>query len=382
MIRALTMGLLGRPLVLMVVAGLFFSISAYVDLLGSLLGVTLTLAAGFAVFRAAADDEPFDWLRIADPVEELAIPTVKGLVALAPAILVVAAGITFPVVREYEIAVTHKHSLAVTLALSPSFWLISLPCIAYVPLALLNAATAQSWAAILDVRRTIGFVKRRKNDCKLAIAVPAAGFFATLIFSLLLPRGWFGMFFAGTLAAATGIATMRVLAEFVFLDPEWFGWGRADESMVELGDPAAPAMEEDVAPVQPAKSMSTTLEGQIRAALDAKDAKLALTLFTSVPQAERQLTPPTLTRVGQAAAFLEEYSAALAALLAAAAPPVPESAKPLVIAAKILDERLRDLDGARRLYNQVLTRFPGTQAADYAKQQLADPRFFLAQKVG
>jgi TolA-binding protein len=90
----------------------------------------------------------------------------------------------------------------------------------------------------------------------------------------------------------------------------------------------------------------------------------------------------TLTRVGQAAASIEEYSVALSALMLASHPDAPESAKPLVIAAMILDERLRDHGGAKRIYEQVVQRFPGTQAAEKARRELADPRFILEGKTG
>ena len=188
--------------------------------------------------------------------------------------------------------------------------------------------------------------------------------------------------FVGALFAAVAFcwglySAFGLLGDFLWVYASDVGYGRADESIVDAGDPAAPLAEEP-APVAkgPAPHLVTTLEGRLTSALDAKDARLALSVYVAEADlADATLPPALLLRTGQAAASVDDLAFAIRALTAAGQHAVPDGAKALVIAARIFDERLREMDRARLLYESVVQRFPGTQAAQYAAQQLADQRF-------
>jgi hypothetical protein len=273
---ALTTGLLGHAAASIVACGVLFSLSQILGVIGTLLGVLGTLIAGLAIMRSAGEGEAFDWMGFADPLEEVAMPLARGLLVLLPLLIPVLLGIKLGITDVYEVEPVHRHSLLWALAHAPAFWSIAIAGIAYAPLALLNATTAQSWGAVVNPITLLKPIRRWPREYGWLTLVAGVGFFATLLLCALSGNGWLGSLLVGVAASATGIATMRVSGELLYLHPEEFGWGRADESWVDLGDPSAPAME-DVVPATAASPVHATLpplEARIRAALDARDAPL------------------------------------------------------------------------------------------------------------
>jgi len=334
---------------------------------------------GIAQLRAAASDTVFDWAAFSDPLDEIVMPLARTLLLGTPAFIVVHYLVYRMILFPLETAATAASSAEWALATGWSFWVAALFCLCYGPLALLHGTVSSDWGATLNPIRAVRSVFPWRRDFGRITAVAAGIFLAAFLFEWLLPRGPIGSFGAGVAIAVGSFAICRALGELVRLHPEEFGWGRVDEAWVDLGDPDAPEMEPAVVEAAKRPTSVTSYEGQMTAALDAKDAPLAVRLFQSVEGAESQLSPATLTRIGQAAAAIEVYTVALTALLAAALPETPESGRPLIIAAKILDERVRDHAGAKRLFQQALDRFPQTPAGEYARQQLMDARFIAVR---
>ncbi|MFW6369226.1 MAG: tetratricopeptide repeat protein, partial [Myxococcota bacterium] len=85
------------------------------------------------------------------------------------------------------------------------------------------------------------------------------------------------------------------------------------------------------------------------------------------------LDPSVHLEVGRSAAGAGDMDLACAAMTAAATLDPTHELVPraMVLLARLSGERLGDLARAEELYQDVLQRFPGTSAADFAKKQLA-----------
>lgn len=354
-----------------------------IAIVGWLLGGTGALVLALHLMKTRADGEEFDWPSPSDALEQVAMPLVRFLVANLVPLVFVFVLVEFQVIAPWRRQITHDHSLEVTLLLAPGFWLSIVLLAAWMPFATLGSLLAPSLGGAANPIEWVRIVNRYRRQAGFVLAVGGGGTLAAALFALATPRGPFVGFLTALLVAWVFFATAALLGEFVRLYASELGYGLADASEIELGDPNAPAMYEP--PPEPAKAApieASTLAGRLAAALDARDARVAVRIYNASPDADSTLAPALLLRVGQAAASLEQYGPALAALTAAGRHGEPESSKALVIAARILDERMRDLDGAKRLYQQVLQRFPGTQAAEFAARQLADTRFLRSTRSG
>ncbi|MBI5479488.1 MAG: hypothetical protein HY906_11560, partial [Deltaproteobacteria bacterium] len=82
--------------------------------------------------------------------------------------------------------------------------------------------------------------------------------------------------------------------------------------------------------------------------------------------------PARHVAVGRAAAAAKEYHLAGRALRAAAdeAPDDPEAQRAWVLLARVYADKLGDAARARQIYGYVLERYPGTEAAAFARAQL------------
>lgn len=376
-------GPLANPRVLVAMLGCalaMFSVSL-LSFVGVVVALAVVTVLGLRLVRTTAEGEAFDWPPLSEGMEQIVMPLARALAATVIPIAVLFGGVYVMVVSRYDVEVGHVRMLAPTLARAPSFWLAALFAVLTVPMMLLNVAVSTDWMAVLNPVRAFLPVRRFVREFGWITLLAGAGFLATFLVRWGLPRGFIGTFVASLVASYAAFTTFRVLGELVWLNPEEFSWGAADEGWVELDDPGRPQVEDDRSvKASTAVSATVSFDAQMMALLDNRDARAATRLFKETPGAESQLPPATLLRLGQAAATVDENAVALTVLLGAGAGDSPEGAKALVIAARILDERMRDQDGAKRLYTQVTQRFPGTQAAEFARKQLADPRFFLSRK--
>lgn len=373
----------GRPLLLLVLSAIAVMVLGLAGTIGVLIAVPALLGFGLLLKRSVANDEPFEWPSTSDLVDEVLPPAGRALAALWPVALVVYVGVYELVVAPWQIEPVRAHSMAVTLLLSPSFWLASLASLAFAPMALVQATLAQGWGAAVNPVESIRLSRRYPDAWKWLSAIAAGAFVATFLVRWGLSNGPMAFLLAALVGTAGLLAACAVGGALIYLRADELSWGRANEALVELGDPSAPAMYEPSepapAPAAPGQHLTST-DAQLEVALDAKDAALVTRLFNDDPAVEQRLPGPTLLRIGQAAASVGDYSAALRALMRASLDQSDNGARALIIAGRILDERLRDTDGAKRLFQQVLTRFPQTPAAAFAAKQLSEPRFFLARR--
>lgn len=374
----------GRPLLAIVVCALLMTTSVKLSAIGLVLGMLATLVLGLRYVRTTADGVDYDWPPVSQAADEIGKPLARVLAGLAPVLVVAFVGIYQLSYSPWKISADRSRSLTVAFLTSPGFWLALVVILAWTPVVLLSATIAQTVLEALDPRAVLREVKAKRRDYAWVLAPGAAAAVLAMALRWLLPPGFIGTLLVSLLVVYAVFAACRLLGELLWLNPDVLGWGREDDAYVELGDPRAPEEETPVvvpvAAPTPTLQMNTSLTAQMQAALDARDVKLIMQLYTSNKNADGELPPPLLLRVGQAAASVSDYARALSSLSAAGRDPGPDGGKALVIAARILDERLRDVDGAKRMFTQVVERFPGTQAATYAAQQLADPRFFSFRK--
>lgn len=376
---ALVGTLLGRPVLAVGLVALVLSSSLWVGMFGLLLGFVplAVLAARYA--RTTADGEVLTWPDFSDAADEVVAPLARFSATAAPLLVLLFFGIQVSIVAPWTVEAQRLQSLTGALLTGPTFWLAVLPTLALLPAVIGAAFLADAWWEGLTPRRISQLFRHGRREYGWMVLVAGAGFLVTTLVRWLSSPGWLGLYVASFVATYAVFAVARLVGEVVWLNPDAFGWGRADEAWVELGDPDAPALEPEAREVTaPPVALSSTVGGQLQAALDARDVALIVDLFVKHSAEAQSLPAPLLLRVGQAAASVNEYATAMDALLAAAKGSGDESARALVIAGRILDERLRDHAGAKRIYEQVIARFDGTPAAKWVREQLADPRFFLA----
>lgn len=369
----------GRLALAWVAAALGLWLTVFSTAAGLLVGGALTLGLSLHLLRTRAEEAEFDWPAVAESRELLGIPLARALLAnlavLVLAFVLVERGVLTP----FRTETVHAHSLAVTLFLSPRFWLTLGLVAAVVPFATLQSVVAETTAGIVNPVELVRLARRWPRAWGWAAALAGGGALVTTLLNALTPRGPLSGVVVALAASYVFFATAGFLGALLQLHASELGWGRADESWVDLGDPNAPELWEPPAPSDagPVAASQSSLEARLTAALEARDAKLALEVYDAGAEADETLPPALLLRLGQAAASLSLYRQALQALTAAGRHGTPDASKALVIAARIFDERMRDTEAARRLFQQVVERFPGTQAADYSGRQLADPRFVV-----
>lgn len=373
--------LLGRPALAIGLVALVFSSALWFGLFGLLLGFVPLAVLASRYARTIADGVAFDWPDLSDAGEEVVKPLARWAATASPLLIVLFLGVQVAIVTPWQVEAQRLQSLAVALLTGPTFWASVLPSVALLPVVIGSALLADAWWEGLTPRRITQLFRHGRREYGWMVLVAGAGFLVTTLLRWLWSPGWLGLFLASLVATYTVFAVARLVGEIIWLNPDAFGWGRSDEAWVELGDPDAPALEAEVREATlPPVALNSSVGGQLQAALDARDVALIVDLFVKHNAEAQSLPPPLLLRVGQAAASVSEYATAMDALMAAGRGTGDESARALVIAGRILDERLRDHAGARRVYEQVIARFDGTPAAKWVREQLADPRFFLVAR--
>ncbi len=347
----------------------------------SAVALTITLSLGLRLLRATAEDEPFEWPAPAEAMDEVVMPLARVLAAAALPTLALLIGIEGFALKGASVS---ARSLALRLATAPTFWLASLFAVGTMPLMLLHAARTTEWSKLFNPVHALFPVRRFPREYGWISLFAGGSFLVAFLLGWALPAGRFEGFVVAVLASYGAYATFLLLGQAGWLHPEELGFGEAEDALVDLGDPEAPTPE-DSAPEKPAEPApapvpTASVESQLVALLDQREVAAALSLYRSVAKGQEPISPSVLLRCGQAAASQNELALAMTALLAAGRGDGGDSAKALVIAGRVLDERMRDQSGAKRLYTQVLQRFPGTPAAQFAEKQLADPRFMLSDK--
>ena len=90
------------------------------------------------------------------------------------------------------------------------------------------------------------------------------------------------------------------------------------------------------------------------------------------PTAHLELPPEVHVAVGRAASAAQDYHLAVRALRAAAdvAPDATEGQRAWVLLARVYADKLGDATRARQIYGYIVERYPGSEAAAFAKAQL------------
>jgi hypothetical protein len=112
----------------------------------------------------------------------------------------------------------------------------------------------------------------------------------------------------------------------------------------------------------------------VAAALERSDLPAAMALWERLdPEAHHALPPAAHVAVGRAAAAARDFHLAVRALRAAAdvAPDDPEAQRAWILLGRVYADKLGDVARARQIYGYVIERYPGTEAADFARAQVA-----------
>jgi hypothetical protein len=302
----------------------------------------------------------------------------------------------------------------------PVIWLLVLLGIAYCPMALVAAATDIELVGMLNPLQIVRYIGKAGRDYLITVAalallaVPGAlisGLIAPLLRGLPIP------FFCRWLAEAATLyvpfVMARVLGTLLHVHGDALDWGNASEYEEPVLPDARPRgtapaprprASQPVAPLAPQAAASPMIElpleesvptvlaavgageppleeppaapltpptTEIGRALAGQDLPRALSLYEESRQAAQGLAPDEHFAVGQAAANAGRYPLAVRALKVAAYSSHPVAPRALVILARVYGEGLRDPDSAERLFHETVKRYPGTAAAAFAQEQLA-----------
>jgi len=295
----------------------------------------------------------------------------------------------------------------------PVLWLLVLVGIAYCPMALVAAATDIELVGMLNPVQIVRYISRAGRDYLITVAavalmaIPGAlvnGLVAPLLRALPIP------FFCRWLAEAASLyvpfVMARMLGTLLYVHGDALDWGNpsdyeepvlpdarprgtappprarssqpvaplaaapAEIPMIELpGEDSVPTVMAAEAPAQPPPATPPTTE--IGRALAAQDLTRAMSLYEEQRQ-HPDLAPDEHFAVGQAAANVARFPLAVRALKAAAYSTHPIAPRALVILARVYADGLRDPDSAERLFHETVKRYPGTPAAEFAQEQLAN----------
>jgi len=305
----------------------------------------------------------------------------------------------------------------------PVLWLLVLLGIVYCPMALVAAATDIELFGILNPLQIFRYIAKAGRDYVITVvavalmAIPGAlilGLVAPLLRALPIPfiSRWLGE--AASLYVPFVMA--RMLGTLLRVHGDALDWGNpSDYDEPVLPDarprgtpppPKPPRASQPVAPLSPPsgaipmielgaeESVPTVLatevatgelpldppaaeppmaasDTEIGRALAARDLAQALSLYDAARGAPGPLTPDEHFAVGHAAADAGRFPLAVRALKVAAYSTGAIAPRALVILARVYREGMRDPDSAERLFHETLKRYPGTPAADFAREQLA-----------
>jgi hypothetical protein len=271
----------------------------------------------------------------------------------------------------------------------PRAWAMGLVCLAYLPMALMLAATGASLLDMLNPVKGVRIILRLGRDYGVTL-----GALFTLGLAFLVVRS----IASGIRAVDLGLVTRwpaellelfvpfimaRVLGLLLYTRGDVLGYGAPSDYWSPVLQSATPStsLRVDHAPALALAATADTAEApaavdQVQAltrAVEGRDIPLALALYQmmdGVPPAS--LSPALHLFVGQASATQGDYALAVRALETAAdvAPEDPLAPRALVLLGRVLGERMQDAARARDVFQYIVDRYPDTDASRFARTQL------------
>lgn len=373
----------------------------------------------FHLIRATArGDQEVGPPEFGDFMSSMVSPAIRGTVASAFVWVPAAAYVKFM----YGFAILQTPWL---LAPDPVAWAVVVAGIAYVPMALVIAATGGPIVRIVNPFLAVAYMARLGADYGKAVAMVALLLVleggvvgGTFWLSRELPFPFLIHLVGRALAMYVPFVLAHALGLLLYVRGDLLGWGVPEDYQMPVFPGAVPKAKyverarggvpvasqpprtievDETAPPPPAppRPRPTSLSadpGQVdlawnpppssdqppEVAIAEAVAQENLDLAVSLYQANstlsgRLLSPECHLAVGQGAAARGNFALAVQALKAAGSvnPDNPVAAKALVILARLYAERLGDGPAARQLYSFVVQRYPGTSAARFAQGQLA-----------
>jgi hypothetical protein len=269
----------------------------------------------------------------------------------------------------------------------PRAWALGLVSLAYLPMALMLAATGASLLDMLNPVKGVRVILRLGRDYGVTL-----GALFTLGLAFLVVR----LVASGIRAVDLGLVTRwpaellelfvpfimaRVLGLLLYTRGDVLGYGAPSDYWTPVLAHATPStsLRVDRAPALAtgdAAAEAPAAVDQVRAltrAVEGRDIPLALALYQmmdGVPPAA--LSPSLHLFVGQASATQGDYALAVRALETAAdvAPEDPLAPRALVLLARVLGERMQEAARAQDVYQYIVDRYPDTDASRFARTQL------------
>jgi hypothetical protein len=367
-----------------------------------LMGWCVALAGFFGVTRSSGrGDDQYESAPFTDLLTSVGLPVLRFIVA------------TLPTWGGLWLAELFESRAVWWAAIALAF--------VWTPTAYLGAAAGTPLLRLLNPVAVFGTLWRIGADAQwLAVflvgLVLLAGALAGLSVSVLaLPVPFFSTLFSTALLVYPPFVAAHVTGLLLLLHPEPFGWDNISQQPVlsdavprgvavmpherarpahlqpiDLPEPPVPAPQQKPPPQpserqlpqpeEPAVELTASSLPPLTAhghdllthAMREGDVALALDAFQATPQLEAVLSVGELTWVGRAAASEGHDEVAVRALREACQrTPEAESSAALVYLARLLDERLGQLDEARGLLLRVVNEFPQTPAAEFATQWLS-----------
>lgn len=300
-------------------------------------------------------------------MHDLVDPAIRGLVATAllwvPALLFV-----------------FVFSVAESDSPGSLFLLILIVTLLYAPLALLFAATGESKLSLLNPFKVIGVGMSlgRPYLMVTAFLVPLALLYVVLMAVGMWVSSWPVPLVAPVVGEAISLyvpfVVARMLGLLLYVHGDRVGYG-VDSEFYEAALPGVKPQGRKRAArgsVQERHTPPSPLESQVMQAVEANALDQALDLYRRLPERLPPLNAASHLAVGQRAATVGDYHVAVRALkqVGQYTPEDPLAPRACVILARLYGERLGDAQSARKLYQHVVSRYPGTDAARFAQSKL------------
>lgn len=270
----------------------------------------------------------------------------------------------------------------------PIVWLMVLAGFAYLPIALLMAATEVSTFHLFNPLLGIGYISQIGRDYWVAAAAVGGLWVVRFVAGLALGTTLGRIPFLGTVlveGAETYLyfVIAHVLGTLLYVRGDQVGYGRTEdfeERVLDLpprGRASQPSEETPLPPAPVGDAIALELEDEritaLGEAVRRREGSRALTLFRGLAESEWEQVPlTTLLGVGQAAAGRGEYELAVRVLEAAALSDGTEAdqARAWVLLARVYGEMLGNPQRAKEIYTWVVQSYPGSSAAQFAEKQL------------
>lgn len=272
----------------------------------------------------------------------------------------------------------------------PFVWVLALVGLAWLPWALLLAATSQSLFSALNPLRTLACIRAVGRDA----AIVTGGFVLLAFLQGVMHWGAevvldFNLFLlsrliAEALTSLVPFASASMLGLVLYVHGDALGYLPARDLLEPtLGDATPhrgpPALSEAHAPEADDPGTHDSAAARARqvdalaAAVDARDVAKALALYGDLHVLPRlKLSPSHHLFIGQAAAVEGDFPLSVKALEAAAdtAPDDPTAPRALVLLARVQGEKMGNAARAEEIYRYILHRYPATEAARFAHTRL------------